>query len=335
MINFRFHLASLIAVFLALAVGIVMGSTVVKEATVKGLRAEIRRVERSSNARQRDNTQLRKQLSDVQAYVRGSVPHIVLGSLSGVTVGVVAVRGVDGDVARNMATLVQQAGGSTAGVLWLEDNWSLKNADDARKLAEMIGEPTAPVKQVRDDALTLLGARLGAAAAGVGPSPAATTTPTTAIPASGGAANGRDILADLVSGGFATFEAVGTRTGQTPGISAFPGTGARMLLVTSTDASADQQALLPPLAHILADARTPAAFASVYREQRGKPARGSGVSAVRDDTTLSKQVSTVDDLELMEGQVAAVLALGDLGRRVGHYGYGDGATAVMPAVAAP
>ena len=53
MINFRFHLASLIAVFLALAIGIVMGSTVVKEATVKGLRAEIHRVERSSNARQR------------------------------------------------------------------------------------------------------------------------------------------------------------------------------------------------------------------------------------------------------------------------------------------
>ena len=51
MINFRFHLASLIAVFLALAIGIVMGSTVVKEATVKGLRSEIHRVERSSNAR--------------------------------------------------------------------------------------------------------------------------------------------------------------------------------------------------------------------------------------------------------------------------------------------
>src|SRR5207302_10817979 len=100
MINFRFHLASLIAVFLALAIGIVMGSTVVKEATVKGLRAEIHRVERSSNARQRENSALKSQVNDLQAYVRGSVPHSVPGSLSGVTVAIVAVRGVDGGVAR-------------------------------------------------------------------------------------------------------------------------------------------------------------------------------------------------------------------------------------------
>ena len=75
--------------------------------------------------------------------------------------------------------------------------------------------------------------------------------------------------------------------------------------------------------------------ANVFHEQRGKPGRGAGVAAIRDDSTLSKQVSTVDDLDLGEGQVASVLALADLGRRVGHYGYGDGASSALPSATQP
>ena len=48
MINFRFHIVSLIAVFLALALGVVMGSTVIDRAIVDGLhdRIDRRRAER-------------------------------------------------------------------------------------------------------------------------------------------------------------------------------------------------------------------------------------------------------------------------------------------------
>ena len=38
---------------------------------------------------------------------------------------------------------------------------------------------------------------------------------------------------------------------------------------------------------------------------------------------------------LAQGQVAAVLALGDLERRIGHYGYGGGASSIVPPVAQP
>jgi Copper transport outer membrane protein, MctB len=324
MINFRFHLASLIAVFLALAIGIVMGSTVVKEATVKGLRAEIHRVERSSNARQRENNALTKQVSDLQKYVRQAAPHIVLGSLSGVTVGIVAVRGVDGAVARSTAELVQQAGASSPGILWLEPTWSLKNPDDARKLGGLLGDTGASVKRVRDDALVALANRLAGTATSTATATSTTTTTT-----------GGDLLSDLVAGGFAAFENVGPQNGNPFTLSAFPGVGSRVLVVNATDASADQQALVPPLAHALAAAKTPTMVANVFHEQRGKPGRGAGVAAIRDDSTLSKQVSTVDDLDLGEGQVASVLALADLGRRVGHYGYGDGASSALPSATQP
>src|SRR5690349_17261074 len=107
MINFRFHLASLIAVFLALAVGIVMGSTVIKEATVDVLRSQIHRVERTSNARERTNDQLRGRVDDLDQFVRESSAYAVRGTLAGVTVAVVAVRGVDGDAAKATTQLVQ------------------------------------------------------------------------------------------------------------------------------------------------------------------------------------------------------------------------------------
>lgn len=325
MINFRFHLASLIAVFLALAIGIVMGSTVVKEATVKGLRTEIHRVESSSNARQRENGALKNQLGDLQAYVRESMPRLVLGSLSGATVAVVAVRGADGAVVKSTADMVQQAGGSNAGVLWLENLWSSKNADDARRLGAVVGEPAAPPKKIRDDAVGALASRLAGNASTAPPATEAGASTVANV----------DVLGGLVSSGFATFEPVGQRIGDTPTIATFPGIGTRLLVVNATDASPDQQTLVPPLVHALAAANVPTVVANVYHEQRGRPGRGAGVSAVRDDTAVSKQVSTVDDLDLLEGQVAAVLALGDLGRRVGHYGYGDGATAVVPAVTRP
>ena len=325
MINFRFHLASLIAVFLALAIGIVMGSTVVKEATVNGLRTEIHRVERSSNARQRENNALSTQLSNVEAYVRESMPHVVLGSLSGVDVAIVAVRGVDGGVAKATAQLVQQAGAANAGVLWLENTWSLKNPDDERKLGEMLGDPAATATKIRDAGLAALGARLAGSPVAA-PSSAPAATP---------GATGGDVLSELVTAGFATFEPIGPRTGEPFTPTAYPGTGARILLVNATDASTDQQALVPPIARALAQAKTATVVANVYHDERGKPPRGAGVSAIRDDSTLSKQVSTVDDLELTEGQVASVLALAELGRRVGHYGYGDGATSVVPAVTQP
>ena len=49
MINFRFHLVSLIAVFLALGLGILVGSTVVDQVIVDRLDREIRSVSHESN----------------------------------------------------------------------------------------------------------------------------------------------------------------------------------------------------------------------------------------------------------------------------------------------
>jgi hypothetical protein len=325
MINFRFHLASLIAVFLALAIGIVMGSTVVKEATVKGLRAEINRVDRQSDARARDNRDLQAQVDTLQTYARQSSARMVQGSLRGAKVVVVAVRGVDTGTAKATAELIQQAGASMPGILWLEPSWELKNADDAKRLATVIGEPGASTRQLRDDAVTLLASRLA------GP----VTERAPVEPATVGSATRPDMLTGLASDGFVTFEGVGTQGGRSFSLGAYPGPSSRALIIGATDASGDLDGLLAPLAQALVAVKIPTALANVYHGDKGKPPRDDGVAAVRGDTTLSKQISTVDDLDLAQGQVAAVLAVADLDRRVGHYGYGDGASAIVPPVTQP
>ena len=78
MINFRFHLVSLIAVFLALGLGILVGSTVVDQGIVNRLDAEISSVRKENSAREADeqgrsrseNTQLQQFIDDVRALRR-------------------------------------------------------------------------------------------------------------------------------------------------------------------------------------------------------------------------------------------------------------------------
>jgi hypothetical protein len=58
---------------------------------------------------------------------------------------------------------------------------------------------------------------------------------------------------------------------------------------------------------------------------------GNVVRALRGDPTLTKTVSTVDNVSTPQGRVVVGLALAEqLEGRAGHYGVGDGASALMP-----
>ena len=63
MINFRFHLVSLVAVFLALAVGVVMGYGVLGQPTVETLENRIDTVEANADARRAENDLLKADIA--------------------------------------------------------------------------------------------------------------------------------------------------------------------------------------------------------------------------------------------------------------------------------
>ncbi len=313
MINFRFHLLSLVAVFLALALGIVMGSTVVDRAIVESLRTQIGDVRDRARSARAENDALRRELDRRDAYLRAVAPFAVSGRVPDVAVAIVAVRGVDEERVGELADLVGRAGGTVTTVAWLEDPWALGEArrEQAAALARLLGVPRRSDPVLREAAARAL---LGRLRDGPGPD--------------------TDVLADLERLGF-------LRTVPAPGAEGPVGEAAavpvaRVVLAGRSDALPGVRRLSVVLAEAAVAAGLPAVVAEELAADDPDSPRGRWVAAVRADADLARQVATVDHLDLTEGRVAAVLALAELARGVaGSYGYGPGATAPLPAWWAP
>ena len=121
MINFRFHLVSLVAVFLALALGVVMGSTVIDRAIVDRLSSQIDSVKRRADAERDENRALRDQMKGLETFIAQSQAQVTGRRLNQIPVAVVAVRGVPAEDVRAAADILKSAGALVPGVLWIED----------------------------------------------------------------------------------------------------------------------------------------------------------------------------------------------------------------------
>lgn len=315
MINFRFHIVSLIAVFLALALGIVMGATVVNRAIVDRLNNRIDTVEKNANARKAESDQLRSEVGQLQSYIGNSKDFAVTGRLNGAAVATIAARGVDDDAVKQTVQLAQRAGAQAVGILWLEEKFTLADNGTVQQLGEIIGRAGENAKPTRDAAWSALATRLAAGSASAGPF---------------------DVLSALDNGGFVKLEAVGSQAGDNFSLATFPGAGARVLLVDGPTGAVAANDVVGPLASELVGNRVSVVAGEVFNDREGAPDRGATLAGIRKNDNLSQLASTVDDLDLVEGRVAAVLALGDLSRNVvGHYGYGAGAKQSIPAWSSP
>jgi len=301
MINFRFHLVSLIAVFLALALGVLMGATVIDQAIVDGLRNRISNVRDEANAQRAENSRLEEEVQRLQLFVGDE--YGVTDELAGVSVAVIAPRGVGGDQARSAVDLLQTAGATAPGVLWLEEKWQLEDEDARDELADILGVPNDGVDDLRTAAWTAL------------------ADPSDAIPA---------LIPALIDAGFVEFDAVGEQGDGFDPVG-YPVAGARVLLIDQSDASTEANELVESVLTEFVGLGLPLVLGEVYQEEEEDgPARGARLASVRADEQRAAVVSTVDDLELTEGKVAAVLALADLPGTVGHYGVGPDADAALP-----
>ncbi len=305
MINFRFHLVSLIAVFLALGLGILVGSSVVDRAIVDNLEREINNVKSDSKQAKADLKVRDDNLSKLDDYVKKSAAYAVDERLIDVPVAVVAERGVDASITKATLTMLQEAGADVPGVLWLTDKWRLDNPDDLAKLQDA-ANVSGNNATARAAALQLLARRL------VQPQ----TTARRKTP---------DVLEPLRRAGFLEFT-----DGDRSALARFPRRAARVLMVTGTNSDLNGTDTVVPFVSALVAANAPAVVGEVYDDHDGAspaPERGASVAPIRGDSTLQQDVSTVDDLELAQGQVSAVIALEQLaGGTVGHYGYGQRAS---------
>lgn len=310
MINFRYHLVSIIAVFLALAVGIAMGATVISQGIVDTLRDRINSVEDNADAANAENTELSDEISDARAYMEATAPYVVAGQLDQAAVVVVAARGVDGDAVERTVELTQTAGADAPGILWLEGSWALDDPDQVEQMAEILGRPlNLPRAVLRRDAWNALAQRLAA-----GPPPYGNLEQVPTAP------DGGDILIALEDAGFLGYQSVGDVDSE---LADLPEFNARALLIDGTDAEIPADDVVVRGTAALLRAQFPVVVAEVYADHEDGPDRGERVAPIRDDDDLADDVSTVDDLDLEQGRITTVLVLGDPDT-VGHYGYGIG-----------
>ena len=303
MVTFRFYLVSLVAIFLALAMGVVVGSTLIDRAIVDQLDRSVESVSRRLDRQQEENAELRDELQELRDYADGTAPAVVDGTLEGGAVAVVAERGVQPDVVEAAVALLQEADGAAPGILWLEPGWALAEEVDRVRLAEALDVPVTGAGRLRDRAWGRL---------------------VTAL--QGGSVQG-DPLQELTDGGFVSYQDVGTIESDA---TALAGMGEQVVLVAGPGSELGGDVTLA-LGRGLVRAGVPAVMAESWQDDEDGPARGTVAGLVRDEDDLSDVVSTVDDLDLVQGRVAATLALADLRAGVrGHYGYGPGADRPLP-----
>jgi Copper transport outer membrane protein, MctB len=306
MINFRFHLVSLVAVFLALAIGVVAGGAL-GQPTVDTLQSRIDTVEANAEQRRAENEELRAELDRVDGALDEGSEFAVTNRLTNVPTSVVAVRGVDEEAVSRTVALARRAGATAPGVVWLEDRWSLPERDDVQALAEALGLPaTGRRAALRSDGWDALAARL----------------------AEGAPASGPDPLRALADAGFVTVAGVGS---DAPPLERIGGTSTRALLVTGTGAAVPPRLVIEPFARVALDRGVPLVAAEAFPDDTEGTDRGDALEGLRSNEALTERVSTVDNLERTQGSVAAVLALADLERGiVGDYGIGEGAERQLP-----
>lgn len=137
MFNVRYHIASLVAVFLALALGLVLGGLVVQQGTLDGQQdALVEGLRDEFDAIRTENSDLSEQNEELTAFATDAVDVWVDGRLEGRTVVVLVNSGRE-DGMRAASDAIADAGGQAATVTMLKPGFGLDD-DELRSRVESL-----------------------------------------------------------------------------------------------------------------------------------------------------------------------------------------------------
>jgi hypothetical protein len=317
-IDFRYHLVSLIAVFLAVALGIVIGTTALNDPISADIEARVDQLEQDKRQLEDRTRTLTTQVESADAFEEAVAPALVDGTLADSTVLLLATSDeVTPEAAEQVEALLAEAGASVSGVVRLQPEFSDPTTESAmQSYATSPGIPAGVQLPETEDAGQLVGSLLAQ---------------TLMIPADEGATAPQ---ADDVSSVLAGLAALDVLTVETSSVE--PSDYAVVLTGSGFDAdAAERNETLLELATAL-DARGSGAVVA----GTAASARENGlVGAVRADPELSAAVSTVDNVDRAAGRISTVLALGQEAEGTsGMYGTGEDTQPVPPvpdAVPAP
>ena len=331
MIDFRYHLVSIVAVFLALAIGIVLGSTELQGPTYNLLNQTTAKLQNELNqaSSQRDAAQQQANLG--QNYAQAVEPVVLHDLLAGQRLLIITEPGAPASVVTaisNAAT--QDAGATVTGQIALQS----KFFDNSDTTLDGLNQITLAMSQA-DNIVLNTGTPYQQQAAQVIASEILTRAPASVAGQAGGqqstgasAGSQQDTNAQTMLGAYAN-EGFLTISGQ-------PSAPATLAVIVTPqtapqDGSADPlDQLLVPVAEELAATSSATVVAGVSAGS----GPGSPIAVLRASSAASK-VSTVDDADFVAGQsvVIQALAMQLNGGSPGSYGFANGASAVGPSPA--
>jgi hypothetical protein len=308
-IDFRYHLVSIIAVFLALAVGLAVGSTALSGKAVEFLNSQERRAVANNTSLTKHNQALTNQLAADQAFAQAASQRLVGNLLTGEKVVLVVAPGADNAVTDGVTATLRQAGATVTGQVQLQQSFLTTTATNetsltqlAQTLAAKAGLP-APVPSQSQVAGQQAVAQVLAAALVDSPSG------TSGLSARASA----DILSGLEQTGFVTADA-------TPA-------PASLAVLVATGGFAPQMG-----AAVLVAVATQLKHASSATVMAGAAESVGAGSVINSENNSPDQVSTVDNADTESGQIMVAQALKYLLEGKGPQAFGiDSGTAPSPA----
>lgn len=286
MIDFRYLLITIIGIFLALGVGIVMGSGLIGGELVEGLEREAEEVVSV-------NGELREQIIDLEAqqdenneYLTAIEPLLVDGRLIGDQLVVVDIEGSEGELFGAVESVVEEADGEIAARIVLRDRLALDEEGSAEELATLLESESTDPAELRAELAGLLGGGLGAEASGRNLGPRDTSSD--ALDA---------LLQDFNDAGFVATERFGDRLVP-------PGSNFLIIGGSTEEPAWPTDEVVRALAMNLDEEGRRVLVAET------SDSLWQLVDAVRSDDEAASEISTVDNAETIAGRIDVALALG-------------------------
>jgi hypothetical protein len=160
-ISLRYHVISIGAVFMALALGVLLGSTTLSDSLLSGISGQKAELGEQVVGLQAQRNSLNAQLSDADQFATGIGPLAVRGLLPQRTVVVITTPDAAQSDEQAVTDLLRAAGADVTGQIQLTDAFSDPNR--ASQLTDLITQliPAGAQLPVASDAGTLAGALFG------------------------------------------------------------------------------------------------------------------------------------------------------------------------------
>jgi hypothetical protein len=306
-INFRYHVVSLTAVFLALAIGLVVGTAALNGPVADSLKDRV-------NGLSKDNQQLREQVNNLKEEVNReedfaaqAAPILLRGKLAGRRILVLTLP-TGRDHADGVIDMLQMAGASVAARIDVQDKFV--NADNNNDLLDLVNRSAKP------------------------------SLPTAGLP---GNSNGVETASALVASALLDRpDGVAVTEADRKAVLTAFGDSGYIKVNGKVNGSAEAVVVVSGQPHVDRDAAQKDGSVETMVVQFDKPvplvvagngtSDGNIVAVVRNNPALSKMISTVDNANTSQGQVVTALATAEqvVDKKAGQYGLGAKAASLMP-----